>query len=185
MKPGHPYRYTPFYCEENIWHLAQEPCFREQQTLAVMISGIGPFRRLWFQRNTESAESPVCWDYHVILLSYREGWKVWDLDTALGLPVAASTYVDKTFLHANLEAEQTDVTLRLIAADHYVQSFSSDRSHMKLASGDWSAPPPEWPMILQGEKPNLEDWLNIMQESPGEVLTLSEFITDFLDRKPA
>lgn len=176
LKETHFFRYTPFYCEENIWHLAQEECFRGQETHAVLISGKGPYRRFWCQGNAEHPDFPVFWDYHAILLSYRKGWRVWDLDTTLGLPVAADTYFHQTFLRPSLEAKDTDVILRIIAAEEYVERFSSDRSHMKLPSGAWAASPPEWAMIQNERESNLLDWLDVSKDEPGQLVTLAELV---------
>jgi len=181
---GRSFRYTPFYCEENVWQLAREERFLEHETLAVIISGRGPSRRLWYQRNALHPALPVHWDYHLVLLSYNDGWQVWDLDTTLELPVPVETYVHKTFLQANVEAGNTDVILRLIPVGEFVRDFSSDRSHMELPSGEWAAPPPEWPMIMQGAKSNLLDWLDIDRDGPGQVLTLVEFMTAFILSPP-
>jgi len=174
---AHRFRYTPYYCEENIWYLAQEECFRGQETHAVLISGKGPYRRFWHQANAKHPDLPVLWDYHAILLSYRKGWWVWDLDTTLGLPVSADSYFHKTFLRPNHDAKDSDVILRLIPAAEYVEAFCSDRSHMKLPSGDWAAPPPGWPMIQNGEESNLLDWLDVSKDGPGQVLTLADLVT--------
>ena len=179
MRPEN-FLYRSCYCEENIWHLAREEWFRERETMVVIISGRGRHRRLWFQAGAENPETPVYWDYHVILLSYEAGWWVWDLDTSLELPVAADTYFHKTFLQQNIDVAHTDVILRLVSAEEYVRKLSSDRSHMRLPSAEWVAPPPEWPMILQGRNPNLLDWININHEAPGRVLTLAEFMHDYL-----
>ena len=121
---------------------------------------------------------PVFWDYHAILLSYRKGWWVWDLDTTLGLPVDVDNYFNRTFLRSNLEAKDTDVILRLIPGEEYVKTFSSDRSHMKLSSGAWAAPPPESPMINNEIKPNLLDWLDMSKADPGQVVTLAELMSN-------
>jgi hypothetical protein len=180
LMPIEDFKYTPCYCEENIWHLAQEDCFRGQETIVVIISGHGPYRKLWFQRSAEYAGAPVLWDYHVILLSRKDDWQVWDLDTTLGLPVPASSYFPKTFLQANTAAERADVMFRLIPATDYVEHFSSDRSHMKLTSGNWAAPPPQWPMIVRGGQSNLFDWLDVNQKAPGQLLRLHEQIQTFL-----
>ena len=176
--------YTSCYCEENIWQLAREECFRERETIAVIVSGKGRYRRFWFQNNAQNPESPVYWDYHVILLSFDESWWVWDLDTSLGLPVLADTYFPQTFLQQNIDVMQTDVILRLISAEEYVRKFSSDRAHMRLPSGEWVAPPPQWPMILQGKDANLLDWININHDAPGKVLTLAGFMQDYLAETP-
>ena len=74
----------------------------------------------------------------------------------------------------------SDVILRLVGAGEYVRKLSSDRAHMRLPSGEWVAPPPEWPMILQGKDSNLLDWININHATPGKVLTLAEFMQDYL-----
>jgi hypothetical protein len=178
------FRYTPFYCEENIWHLAQEKCLQGREAFVVIISGEGDYRRLWFQSLGEGRELPVFWDYHVLLLVYNDGWRVWDLDTTLGLPASAETYFQKTFLSAGIDLENCDVILRLIASESYVQSFSSDRSHMKSPTGKWLAPPPEWPAITKGDKSNLLDWLDIGRDDPGQVHTLAEFMSNFLTSDP-
>jgi hypothetical protein len=172
--------YRSCYCEENIWHLAREEWFRELETVVVIVSGEGRYRRFWFQANAESPDAPVYWDYHVILLAYDKDWWVWDLDTRLGLPVLADIYFRKTFLPQSIDITRNDVILRLISAEEYVSKLSSDRAHMKLPSGEWVAPPPEWPMIIQGKDPNLLDWINIHHAAPGIVLTLAEFIRDYL-----
>ena len=174
------FKYTPRYCEENIWQLAQEDCFHGQETTVVIISGHGPYRKLWFQSSAEYPGAPVLWDYHVILLCRQDDWQVWDLDTTLGLPVPASSYFPETFLQANTDPERSDVIFRLIPATDYVEHFSSDRSHMKLTSGRWAAPPPQWPMIIRDGQSNLFDWLDVNHKAPGQLLTLDELMHDFL-----
>ena len=124
----------------------------------------------------------MSWDYHVVLLSFQEGWWVWDLDTTLGLPVRADAYFPKTFLRSAVDVEHVDVVLRLIAAGSYVSRFSSDRSHMRLPTGAWIAPPPPWPPILQEGEPNLLQLLDVRRDAPGQVVTLATFMRDFLDR---
>ena len=181
---GRNFRYTPFYCEENIWHLAQAECFRGLDAFVVIISGEGDYRRLWFQSLAVDQESPVFWDYHVLLLVFNSGWQVWDLDTTLGLPVTAETYFQKTFLNSSIDLDNCDVILRLIASGSYVQSFSSDRSHMKSSTGEWLAPPPEWPAILNESKSNLLEWLDVDRDGPGQVQTLSEMMGMFLTPWP-
>ena len=183
--PTNNFNYAACYCEENIWQLAQEDCFRGHETIVVIISGHGPYRKLWFQRSSEDAGAPVLWDYHVVLLSQQNGWQVWDLDTTLGSPVSAITYFSKTFLQEDSDPEQNDVIFRLIPAPEYVENFSSDRSHMWLPSGNWAAPPPLWPMIINGKSSTLIDWLDVRNEAPGKVLTLAELMRDVLTSEPA
>jgi hypothetical protein len=51
---------------------------------------------------------------------------------------------------------------------------------MKLTSGRWAAPPPEWPMIIRNGQSNLTDWLDVSHKAPGQLLTLDELMHDFL-----
>lgn len=170
------FKYTPFYCEENIWHLARNKRFTELDTRVVLITGPGRHRKLWYQRCSEHITLPVYWDYHVILLAWNENWQVWDLDTRLELPVKASTYFHKTFRGPDNNFDNTNVFFRSIDAKEYIANFCSDRSHMRLPSGDWAAPPPSWPAIVTSRLSNLMDWLNIESDGPGELLTLNQLI---------
>ena len=171
------FKYTAAYCEENIWHLASEYQFRGLDAKVVLITGTGSHRKLWFQRCSEHDEIPVHWDYHVILLMRDDSWQVWDLDTTLELPVNAVTYFRKTFRGPDESFTNANVIFRTIDADEYIANFSSDRSHMRLPSGVWAAPPPSWPPIVKSESSNLMEWLDIESDGPGELLTLEQMIT--------
>ena len=173
------FRYTPRYCEENIWHLAGDPRLGDGELLVALITGEGPYRPFWFQRCMDDPRVPVWWDYHVILLQRQDVWQVWDLDSTLELPVAANAYLAKTFLNSVIGAGDTDVVLRLVPADYYVEHFSSDRAHMRLPSGEWLAEPPTWPMILRNGRPNLLEWLDIGHTGPGRLLALTECLREF------
>ena len=270
------FKYTPAYCEENIWHLASDGRFRGLDARVVLVTGPGSHRKLWFQRRSEHVALPVHWDYHVVLLVCDDIWQVWDLDTTLEFPVNASTYFRKTFrgpdesckgtsrnsdfsvsarsrsaaettangwpegrgrspsnhraddcmdaggrtMHGAIvenrsvrvvhedrpgwrtstaltqqrlapaklpwvsrekcifrgALEDTNVLFRIIDAKEYIANFSSDRSHMKLPSGDWAAPPPSWPPIVKSEISNLMAWLDIGSDGPGELLNLEQII---------
>lgn len=173
------FRYTPRYCEENIWHLAGDPRLSTGELLVALITGKGPYRPFWFQRVAADSQVPVWWDYHVILLQHQDAWRVWDLDTTLELPLAADAYLEKTFLNAVIEPEDTDVLLRLIPAAYYVEHFSSDRSHMRLPSGEWVAEPPGWPMIFRDGRSNLLEWLDVANAEPGRLLSLAACLNEF------
>ena len=170
------FKYTPAYCEENIWHLASDGRFRGLDARVVLVTGPGSHRKLWFQRCSEHVALPVHWDYHVILLVWDDNWQVWDLDTTLELPVNASSYFRKTFRGPDENFDNRNVLFRSIAAKEYIANFSSDRSHMRLPSGDWAAPPPSWPDIVTSESLNLMAWLDIGLDGPGELLTLEQMI---------
>ena len=125
-------KYTPFYCEENIWHLADDG------GTVVVITNERRQVPLWEQR----LGSPVVWDYHVVLV--RDG-RVYDMDTELPFPCDLRAYVQSTFRLPDM------VKIRRVEAQDYRASFSSDRSHMKDADGAWIHPPPVWPLIMQGK----------------------------------
>ena len=94
--------YQPFYCEENIWQLAQRadlfagPC--EVVVIVGPRSASGrnePRVACWFQRAAAEGE-PVLWDYHVVLAHQPvDGGEVevWDLDTRLPCPCPASLWM--------------------------------------------------------------------------------------------
>ncbi len=173
------FRYAPRYCEENIWHLARDARFQASETLVALITGYGPYRPFWYQRCVADPQLPVWWDYHVILLVRQGSWQVWDLDTTLDLPTAAKTYLEKTFLNSVIASKDTDVILRLVPADYYLEHFASDRAHMRLPSGKWLAEPPAWPMILPHHRSNLLEWLDTGRAQPGRLLPLSECLREF------
>jgi hypothetical protein len=170
------FKYTPAYCEENIWHLASEARFDGLDARVVLVTGPGSHRKLWYQSCSEHDALPVHWDYHVILVVRDDIWQVWDLDTTLELPVNAATYFRKTFRGPDESFNNKNILFRTIDADEYIENFSSDRSHMRLPSGDWAAPPPSWPLIVKSEKSNLMKWLDSESDGPGELLTLEQMI---------
>lgn len=170
------FKYTAAYCEENIWHLAGEDRFRGLETKVVLVTGPGSHRRLWFQGCSEHDSVPVYWDYHVILLVKHDTWQVWDLDTTLEFPVDAATYFRKTFYGPDESFSNENVIFRSINSKEYIENFSSDRSHMRLPSDEWAAPPPAWPVIVNSDESNLMAWLDIDSEGPGELLTLEQII---------
>jgi hypothetical protein len=170
------FKYTPCYCEENIWQLARDSRFHELDARVILITGPGSHRKLWFQRSSEHVTQPVCWDYHVILLVWDNTWQVWDFDTTLDFPVNASTYFLKTFRGPDESFENTNAFFKTIEAKEYIDNFSSDRSHMRLPSGDWVVPPPSWSPIVKGGISNLIEWLDIESDGPGKVLSLEQII---------
>lgn len=78
--------YQPFYCEENVWHLCQDPRFAGRGAAAVFVTGAEGECVMWHQKQARRPGAPLAWDYHVFVL-VRDPWEIWDLDTALGCPV--------------------------------------------------------------------------------------------------
>ena len=176
--------YTPFYCEENIWHLAQSADCRGddgQSRYVVFISNRSGHCALWNQRAAPSPTQPVVWDYHVVLLVRRGQWQVWDLDTRLEMPSAIEPYVQGTFPARLSVPTELRPAFRVIEAERFVREFASDRSHMRSPTGDWLEPPPPWPMIMRdGVTSNLAAFIDVTgEEVPGEVLDLAELRARF------
>jgi hypothetical protein len=90
--------YWPCYCEENVWHACGELPSCVDEALVAFISNPARLVAMWRQRSASSAEEPVIWDYHVILLMRREiAWRVLDPDSALPTPAPVAPYLEATF----------------------------------------------------------------------------------------
>lgn len=154
--------YCPFYCEENVWHLARR--IIATRSTVIFISNSDRFVTLSNQRNSGS------WDYHVIFATCndKEVWKIWDLDSFLEFPVEAKFYFDNTF--------SKDVVprplFRLVPAELYVSIFASDRRHMISSDGSYLKPEPLWPEIGTGF--NLDKFIDMENiDFVGEVVDLN------------
>lgn len=136
--------YHPYYCEENIWHLAGKTPFLSREAVVVIAIGAA----MWHQRAAARPELPIVWDYHVFLFARLDApspWQCWDLDTALPLPCDVATYLRLSFrshLHAGV--------FRVMSAADYRLHLASDRSHMRDQRGHYRQPPPPWPPIGSG-----------------------------------
>jgi protein N-terminal glutamine amidohydrolase len=177
MDLGH--KYTPFYCEENIWQLAQE----RVNGSAVFISNATRQVACFSQKRAHQPDEPMVWDYHVVWL--EEGASgatatatatVWDFDSTLGLVTPAQVYLAETFRPVRAAFAPM---FRLVAKADFVRDFASDRSHMKCADGSYQAAPPPWPCIGESEKPpNLAEFLrmDVSADAPGDVLSLDALL---------
>ena len=153
------YDYAPLYCEENVRRLMDHPDVAGSERNVLFIAR--DFR-MWAQR----AGSPCTWDYHVILLVKSAGWRVWDLDSLLGLDAPLETYLDRSF-------KAPGPRFRVIDAATFATTFSSDRSHMKLPDGTYRAPPPPWPPCFDPARGmNLNAFIDMDQPFVGERLDL-------------
>lgn len=165
--------YCPFYCEENLWHLAADARVGEGRRRVLLISNPERKVALWRQRAGEAAhEGLVVWDYHVVLVAGRD---VWDLDTTLGAPVPAPTYLPETFRGA---PERFAPLFRVMDADVYRDAFASDRRHMRTPEGEFHKPPPPWPAIGQGH--TLDGLLDFERSEPGEIVDLPGLVERLL-----
>ncbi len=161
-----PRRYQPFYCEENVWHLARDPALAERERVVAFVSNARRLVPLWGQRAAPAPEQPVVWDYHVLLFARGAGWRVLDLDTTIGWDVPLAEYFAATF---RVVTGEYAPRFRLIDAEDYVASLATDRSHMLDDAGGYRAPPPEWPAI--GEGTNVMRFVDFEDDGvPGEVV---------------
>ena len=171
------FAYTPFYCEENIWHLAGHPSLAERPRRVVFISNPSKSCALWAQKASEDPTRPVVWDYHVVLWigpkSDEPGPWILDFDTRLGFPVSAETYLRATFPLGDEVRVPYRPFFRVVDADDMRRVFRSDRRHMQ-EDDLWLRPPPPWPPI-GGSGSNLSDFVDMETPGLGEVFGWTEF----------
>lgn len=166
-------KYCPFYCEENLWHLAADPRVGEGTRHVLLISNAERKVALWQQRaGAEDQGGLVVWDYHVVLVCDDA---VWDLDTTLGAPVPLVAYLPGTFRGA---PPRFAPMFRIMEADVYRQAFASDRRHMRAHDGTFHKPPPPWPPIGDGH--TLEALLDFERSEPGVVVDLPGLVERLL-----
>ncbi|MFO0760127.1 MAG: hypothetical protein U0359_26835 [Byssovorax sp.] len=164
------FRHQPFYCEENVYHLCQEPIFAGRPRFAAFLSNASGGFAMWGQKASPRPGRPILWDYHVILLA-QDPWEIWDLDTTLGFPLPAADYLRASFPLPL--PEELMPCFRLVPPDELAATFASDRRHMRRADGRYRKPPPPWPPIVTAEEGfNLPRFLDVNDPFAGEVLTL-------------
>jgi len=161
----------PGYCEENVWHLCGALPERIEHTHVLVISNARRTLAMWRQRASGSTEQPVIWDYHVVLLGQASGrWWIWDADSTLPSPQPAQHYLEASFRPLPAEHAELRPSFRVVAADLYRRTLSSDRSHMRATDGGWLAPPPPGEGIGNGM--NLMRFVDMQTEFVGQVLDL-------------
>lgn len=142
-------RHTPFFCEENVWHLARDADVRvegvalpEVDRWIVFVTNRGRTVSMWAQH----AGDPVVWDYHVVLLARgRAEWWILDADSTLGFPLRAAAWLSGSF-HPTAPPSRAP-RFRVVEATAFEAAFASDRSHMREPDGRESRPHPPWPLI--------------------------------------
>jgi protein N-terminal glutamine amidohydrolase len=144
--PPSPILYQAFWCEENIWQLVQHPAAAANERLVLVIAGAEDQVACWKQKAGNDLD-PVFWDYHVVLATRADDWRVWDLDSRLGLPVSARTWMQTTFPFPERVPRRFQPRFAAIPAEDYLQRFGSDRAHMRDVHGEWQQPPPPWTAI--------------------------------------
>lgn len=174
-------RYQAFYCEENIWHLAQEPAWAALERRVLVISSAERACPLWNQRAAPPEGGPVVWDYHVILLvRHTHGWRVHDLDSTLGEELGVELYLRSTFAPPGSLPLRYEALFRVMQAQDYVDTLSTDRSHMRDGQGGWLHSPPPWPApFTPARGHNLMRLVDMRDAICGHVVGLAELWREF------
>ena len=123
------------------------------------------------------------WDYHVILIRRENtGTLVYDLDTRLPFPCDFKLYTDQSFGDETNMLPEFHRKFRVVDGEEFLQSFSSDRRHMKDGEGRWIKPPPNWVFIRgsKQEEHNLDTFIRMDQHGPGTVNNLEQFNNTFI-----
>ncbi|VVC86681.1 protein N-terminal glutamine amidohydrolase [Leptidea sinapis] len=175
------------YCEENVWKLCQDVSIRVPEELdrcyVVFISNSCRTVPLWKQRAGREDDRLVIWDYHVIFL-YSIDTKtclVYDLDSELPFPTFFHKYVTETLRTDQVLKSDFHRFFRVVPAKLFLQTFASDRRHMKRPDGSWIKPPPPYPAICTSASThNLDEYINMDEQSgPGQVFNLTDFVQRF------
>lgn len=154
-------RYTPLFCEENVWWLARrlidDGNHPDRLTVWLMSNPTGTC--LMCRQLAGGEDGLVAWDYHVALQCRDDtGDWIYDLDSQLPFPAPTARYLHETFPVQSRLPAHLRTTLRLIPAQDFLAYFWSDRSHMRgrippAAFPDYPiiAPPADKPRISLGE----------------------------------
>ncbi|KAL5662063.1 hypothetical protein ACJX0J_029188, partial [Zea mays] len=107
---------------------------------------------LWHQKAGHSDDGFICWDYHVICIQSRRSKEVldfvWDLDSDLPFPSPLIQYVSEAIQPLSFGNSRYARLFRVVHAPVFLQSFASDRSHMKDPEGNWIQLPPKYEPIV-------------------------------------
>lgn len=146
------YAYQPLFCEENIYHLARDLTDDCKEVEAKVLFFISTEKTVAMFEQTSFGDSGIgCWDYHVVLFAPVEKTIV-DFDSRLGFCTNVLEYFGKSFPPQNELEESLRVIIREIDAPVFLDSFWSDRSHMKNSTGQPLAAFPPWPAILNSRQ---------------------------------
>lgn len=168
------FKYSENFCEENIWHLCQNPELSSFTKKVLIISNSNRNCSFRFQKSPNGDEV-VWWDYHVILLAFiSESQLIYDFDSTLEFPSLLNHYLDATF-QADPSQDGNDLPgFKSIASEDFVHSFISDRGHMKDDHGNWLSSPPKWPTIGNNGNLPLPDLLDFSETSKERIFSLAE-----------
>lgn len=142
-------RYTPLFCEENIWWLARSMLDKGFDPAGLRVLYLSNAWQSILLANQRAAAQGrlVIWDYHVVLQARLDHIEyMFDPDTRLDFPEPLANYLRQTFpAQAELPARMR-TWVRSIPAASYLGHFRSDRRHM-LGRVPLSAYP-DYPIIM-------------------------------------
>ncbi|KAI3471603.1 hypothetical protein Pfo_028253 [Paulownia fortunei] len=167
------FHHTPYYCEENVYllckKLSEDGIAKSDGSdlYVVFISNEKKQIPLWHQKASQRADGVILWDYHVICVQKRKESNlphlVWDLDSSLPFPSPLATYVAETIRPSFQLFSEFQRVFRIVHAPIFLQSFASDRRHMKDSAGNWVFPPPSYEVIVaeDGTTHNLNEYMEM------------------------
>ena len=128
------FRYTPYFCEENIWWLARNlvDAGYDQSEMRVLLFS-NPWQSVALMKQRASVQGgPVIWDYHVVLMVRTDNvQRILDFDTLLDFDASCSDYLLNTFPVQSGLPKHYRAWVRSIPASGYLEHFYSDRTHMR------------------------------------------------------
>jgi len=173
-------RYTPGYCEENVWHVCGDCVEAGIEACALFISNADRAVAVWQQRAAKHPAGPVLWDYHVVLLARVDAhWRVYDADSVLSAGLLIGEYLEASMPVLPPAHARYAPRFRVVEAPRYRARLATDRSHMRDPDGAWRSPPPRYPPI--GEGTNLMRFVDMETDFEGEVMDRARLMTRFAD----
>ncbi len=182
------FRYAPFFCEENIWHLGNDLVAQgfPRKHISVLFFFLPEgFVPLFSQQLCEDT-NPVVWDYHVVLKFEHSKSDVYIMDFDSKLPFATpiDQYLAYTFPLTTSLSSPFQFFIRSVPLTAYLDHFHSDRSHMRSEIGEPLHPFPNWPCILiknDHRRLTLKDYINFTENLAvtSEVKSYIQFLRDY------
>lgn len=142
-----PAPFQAYYCEENAWHAARLALEAREPgpVQVVFLSNANRTCAVWSQRASPRPTEPIVWDYHVVL---RVGDEIRDPDCRAGARLPAAAWLAASFPHGWSIFDRYLPRFRFVPAERFLESFASDRRHMRRPNGSYLQPPPAWPPIV-------------------------------------
>lgn len=171
--------YASHFCEENVWRAVQEPALPLSGRHALFISNPDRTVALWSQRAGDEEEGGlVVWDFHVVMLGQGEsGPLLWDPDCTVATLQPLASWLVATFPAGDAVQPRFLPRFRKVEGGRLLETFASDRSHMRDAAGHFTYPPPRHPAPQgpgAGTTMNLDRFLDMEAPFEGELLGLHE-----------